>query len=396
MNSDLDLLQPYPFEKLGLLFEGLTTNTALAPVNLGIGEPQHPAPEFVLQILRDNLHLLSKYPLTRGMPELRQAASSWLIQRFHLAGVDPERQLLPVTGTREALFAIAQAVIDRTADPLVIAPNPFYQIYEGAAVLAGAELELLNCTVDNNFIPDFDSVSEDTWQRCQLLFLCSPGNPTGAVIQQQTLEKLIALAQQHNFIIASDECYSEIYADESAPPPGLLQACANMGLHDYNNCLVFHSLSKRSNLPGLRSGFVAGDANILDRFMLYRTYQGCAMPPHHQLASAAAWSDEAHVQENREQYRLKFDAVLDILADLLPVRRPEASFYLWPQTPIVDTEFAAGLYQQQRLTVLPGQFLGRLQHGINPGEGYARMALVAPVDQCVDAAQRICAFLESL
>ncbi len=396
MNSELELLRPYPFEKLRLLFENITCNAELPAVTLGIGEPQHPAPEFVLQALRDNLQLLSKYPLTRGMPELRHAASDWLGQRFQLAGIDSERQLLPVSGTREALFAIAQAVINRADKPLVIAPNPFYQIYEGAAALAGAELELLNCTIDNDFIPDFDAVAADTWQRCQLLYLCSPGNPTGAVIPQATLEKLIELAQQHDFVIASDECYSEIYADESRPPVGLLQACAAMGLHDYSGCLVFHSLSKRSNLPGLRSGFVAGDADILKRFMLYRTYQGCAMPPHHQVASVAAWNDEVHVKENRNQYRLKFDVVLEVLADLLPMQRPQASFYLWPQTPIADTQFAASLYEQQNLTVLPGQFLGRVKHGINPGEGHVRMALVAPVDQCKDAAQRIRAYLESL
>ncbi len=397
MNTDLDRLQPYPFEKLRLLFEGITPNPELMSVTLGIGEPQHPAPEFVLQCLRDNLNLLSKYPATKGMPELRQSAATWLQRRFGLAGIDPDHQLLPVTGTREALFAIAQTVVNRNCEkPLVIAPNPFYQIYEGATLLAGAAMELLNCTPGNSFIPDFDTVSSDIWQHCQLLFLCNPGNPTGAVIPEHVLTKLIELAREHNFVIASDECYSEIYDDENTPPAGLLEVSAKLGYHDFNNCLVFHSLSKRSNLPGLRSGFVAGDADILKKFMLYRTYQGCAMPPHHQLASAAAWSDEKHVKANRVQYRNKFDSVMDILGDKLAMRRPAASFYLWPQTPIADTEFAAKLYEQQNLIVLPGRFLGRNKKGVNPGEGHLRLALVASVEQCTEAAQRISRYLDTL
>jgi N-succinyldiaminopimelate aminotransferase len=396
MNSELDLLQPYPFEKLRQLFTGLNPDSSLAAITLGIGEPQHPAPEFVLQALRENLDLLAKYPQTLGIGELRQTAARWTTQRFGLPGLDADSQLIPVTGTREALFAIAQAVVNRDHKPLVIAPNPFYQIYEGAALLAGAELKLLNCTAENNFAPDFDDISDEEWQRCQLLFLCSPGNPTGAVLSENILVKLIQLSIEHDFVIASDECYSEIYQDEDSPPVGLLQACVSAGNLDFKNCLIFQSLSKRSNLPGLRSGFVAGDADILKKFMLYRTYQGCAMPPHHQVASVAAWSNEEHVRENRIQYRLKFDAVLTELNGVLELRRPSASFYLWPQTPIADTDFAAGLYEQKNLTVLPGRFLGRECEGGNPGAGHVRMALVASVEQCTQAARRIRQFVETL
>ncbi len=396
MNSDLERLHPYPFEKLRVLLDGVTPNAELTPITLGIGEPQHPAPEFVLQALRDNLDLLAKYPATRGMDELRETIAHWAQRRFNLKALDPAKEVLPVTGTREALFAIAQAIVDRKPDATVISPNPFYQIYEGATLLAGARLQFLNCTADNNYLPDFDSVTSQQWQQCQLLFLCSPGNPTGAVVDQATLTRLIELAREYDFVIASDECYSEIYPNEDNPPVGLLQACAEAGNHDYRNCLVFQSLSKRSNLPGLRSGFVAGDADILERFMLYRTYQGCAMPPHHQVASIAAWSDENHVRENRAQYRQKFATVLDILGNTLPCQQPPASFYLWPRTPIDDTEFARGLYQEKNLKVLPGQYLGRDQDGINPGANHVRLALVAPVEQCREAAQRLCRYVESL
>ena len=396
MNPDLDLLQAYPFEKLRQLFSGLQPPAELPPINLGIGEPQHPAPEFVVASLAENLPLLAKYPATRGLPELRQSIAAWLQWRFQLPAIEAETQVLPVAGTREALFAIAQAVCDRSSKPLVLCPNPFYQIYEGASLLAGAQTAFLDCRGETGFLPDFEAVGEDTWQRCQLLYICTPGNPTGAVIPLPTLARLVELAQQHDFVIASDECYSEIYREEDQPPPGLLQACIAAGIDDYHNCVVFHSLSKRSNLPGLRSGFVAGDAVLMERFLLYRTYQGCALPLPTQWASIAAWSDEDHVRQNRALYREKFSAVIEILEGALPLQLPGAGFYLWPATPVSDTEFAGGLYAQQHLTVLPGSFLGRDGGAGNPGDGHVRLALVAPLNQCIEAAQRIRHHCEAL
>ncbi len=391
MNPELDKLHPYPFEKLAQLKSGVTPPAHLEHIALSIGEPKHTAPAFVLDVIRDALPTLASYPLTRGSVALREAIAGWLIKRFQLAhnSLDIERQILPVNGTREALFAFAQTVVDRTRDPLVLMPNPFYQIYEGAALLAGAEPGYLNCDAGNGFIPDFAAVSERTWQRCQLLYLCSPGNPTGAVLDQETLTRLMELAERHDFIIAADECYSEIYFDESTPPVGLLQAAAAAGNEQFRRCVVFHSLSKRSNLPGLRSGFVAGDAAILDKFHRYRTYHGCAMPPHHQLASMAAWADEQHVEQNRELYRQKFDAILSILQPVLNVERPAAGFYLWPQTPGDDRDFARRLYGEQNVTVLPGQYLSRDNDPGNPGRKRVRMALVAGLDECVQAAERI-------
>ncbi|VAX12575.1 N-succinyl-L,L-diaminopimelate aminotransferase, type 2 [hydrothermal vent metagenome] len=399
MNPDLDKLQPYPFEKLAALKAGISPALQQAHIALSIGEPRHAAPGFVAEILANSFDRLSNYPLTRGMPELRQAIARWLQQRFKLAtdSLDPERQILPVNGTREALFAFAQTAVDRTVpNPLVLMPNPFYQIYEGAALLAGAQPFFLNCSESNGLLPDFDAVDEETWSRCQLLYLCSPGNPTGAVIGIPTLQKLITLAQEYNFIIAADECYSELYFDEQTPPPGLLQAAHEAGNTDFNRCVVFHSLSKRSNLPGLRSGFVAGDAELLAQFFKYRTYHGCAMPLTHQIASAAVWADETHVRENRRLYREKFDAVLDILEPVIAVSRPDASFYLWPQTPIDDTEFARGLFSQQNVTVLPGSYLSRSTAQGNPGAGHIRIALVAKTVECVEAARRIRRYIESL
>jgi N-succinyldiaminopimelate aminotransferase len=396
MNPDLELLQAYPFERLRTLFQDIEPGPDYAPINLGIGEPQHAAPDFVIERLQRELPLLSRYPATRGIPELRQGIADWLQNRYRIARVDPETQVLPVNGTREALFALTQAVIDRSRNPLVLSPNPFYQIYEGASLLAGAQLKFMDCTAATAFLPDFDRLDEADWQRCQLLFLCSPGNPTGAVLPGDTLKQLIGLAQRHDFVIASDECYSEIYDDEARPPTGLLQAAAELGLDDYRRCVVFHSLSKRSNLPGMRSGFVAGDAAILEKFLLYRTYHGCAMPLQHQWASLSAWEDEEHVQENRRLYREKFDAVLRILGDCLPVSRPAASFYLWPETPCPGTDFARGLRQRENVTVLPGRFLARQNDGDNPGENHVRMALVAPLEQCREAATRIRRFCAGL
>ncbi|MEH6559540.1 MAG: succinyldiaminopimelate transaminase [Oceanicoccus sp.] len=398
MNPDLNQLQPYPFEKLNALKGTVKAPASLSHIALSIGEPKHASPDFVKQVLMDNMDKLSNYPTTKGIPELRESIAQWLCRRFHLGenGIDPERQVLPVNGTREALFSFAQAVVDRREKPLVISPNPFYQIYEGAAYLAGAQPYFLPCVADNGFIPDFNAVPDDVWQRCQLLFLCSPGNPTGAVVDIKTLTLLIELADRFDFIIASDECYSELYFDEESPPAGLLQACAEIGRSDFSRCVVFHSLSKRSNLPGLRSGFVAGDARILSQFLLYRTYHGCAMPVQHQLASVAAWSDEQHVKDNRTLYRAKFEAVLDILGDCMEISKPDAGFYLWPETPINDTDFAAQLFAQQHMTVLPGQYISREVDGVNPGQNRIRMALVAPLQECIDGALRIKTFINGL
>jgi len=397
MNPDLDHLHPYPFEKLTELKRGCKPPAELDHIALSIGEPKHPSPHFVIENLIAHTHLLANYPLTKGTLALREAMANWLGQRFSLTqGIDTETQILPVNGTREALFALAQCVIDRSAaNPLVMMPNPFYQIYEGAALLAGAHPLYMNCDASNRFLPDLDAISAQQWSDCQLIYICSPGNPTGAVLDEAYLQRLIELAQQYDFIIASDECYSEIYFDEDQPPPGLLGAASAMGLDDYRNCLVFHSLSKRSNLPGLRSGFVAGDARIMQKFLLYRTYHGCAMPPGTQSASISAWNDEQHVRANRDLYRQKFATVIDLLSDTLRPVAPDAGFYLWVKTPDSDTRFARDLYDRQNITVLPGQYLSREVDGHNPGQGYVRMALVAPLDECRDAALRINNFLQN-
>ncbi len=398
MNPDLEKLQPYPFEKLAKLKAGCQPPAELAPIALSIGEPKHPTPAVVTDGVLSHLHQLSVYPTTKGSPALREAIAAWLLRRFELGegGVDPERQVLPVNGTREALFAFAQAVVDRSKDPLALMPNPFYQIYEGATFLAGAEPRFLSATAESGYLPDFGAVDEATWRRCQILYICSPSNPAGQVIDLATLQGLIDKAQRYDFVIASDECYSEIYADEANPPPGLLQAARAMGNDAFERCVVFHSLSKRSNAPGLRSGFVAGDARILGEFFRYRTYHGCAMPGQHQAASIGAWRDERHVIANRKIYREKFDAVLEILDGVLEVTKPPAGFYLWPRTPIDDAEFARGLFDTQNVTVLPGSYLSREVDGINPGQNHIRMALVAPLDECIDAARRIRAFVADL
>jgi N-succinyldiaminopimelate aminotransferase len=398
MNPDLDRLQPYPFEKLAELKAGVKPPVGLDHIALSIGEPQHRAPGFITDTLISHLHQLSVYPSTRGLPDLRQAIAGWLSRRFGLPGegIDPARHVLPVNGTREALFAFAQAVVDRADAPLVLMPNPFYQIYEGAALLAGAEPHYLPCTAQTGFAPDFDAVDRKVWQRCQLIYLCSPGNPTGRVIGREALKRLVELAEAHDFIIAADECYSEIYLDEAAPPLGLLQVAHAMGLADFRRCVVFHSLSKRSNVPGLRSGFVAGDAGLIERFFRYRTYHGCAMPIQHQHASIAAWCDEQHVVENRRLYREKFAAVMRILDGVLPFSPPEGGFYLWPATPVSDAEFARGLFAGEHVTVLPGRFLSRETVGVDPGANRVRIALVPPLDECVDAAQRIRRYVRSL
>jgi N-succinyldiaminopimelate aminotransferase len=397
MNNALQQLQPYPFEKLRALLGAVTPNPDKRPIALSIGEPKHKSPEFVAKALADNLDQMAVYPTTAGIPALRGAIAQWCERRFNLpAGwLDATRHVLPVNGTREALFAFTQTVVNRSDNGLVVSPNPFYQIYEGAAFLAGATPHYLPCLAEYGFNPDFDAVSADVWDRCQILFLCSPGNPTGALIPLETLKKLIALADKHDFVIAADECYSELYFDEATPPAGLLTACAELGRQDFKRCVVFHSLSKRSNLPGLRSGFVAGDAEILKAFLLYRTYHGCAMPVQTQLASIAAWSDEEHVRANRTLYREKFDAVLEILSPVMDVQRPDGGFYLWPSVGSDDAAFCRDLYVTEHVTVVPGSYLSREVDGFNPGAGRVRMALVAPLAECIEAAQRIRDFIKS-
>ncbi|MBB2494602.1 succinyldiaminopimelate transaminase [Aquipseudomonas ullengensis] len=402
MNHALTQLQPYPFEKLRGLLAGATPDAAKRPIALSIGEPKHRSPAFVGEALTANLDQLAVYPTTLGVPALREAIAQWCERRFNVpAGwLDAARHVLPVNGTREALFAFTQTVVQRADSSqergLVVSPNPFYQIYEGAALLAGATPHYLPCLEDNGFNPDFVAVSADVWKRCQILFLCSPGNPTGALIPVEELKKLIALADQYDFVIAADECYSELYFDEQNPPAGLLTACAELGRSDFKRCVVFHSLSKRSNLPGLRSGFVAGDADILKSFLLYRTYHGCAMPIQTQLASVAAWNDEVHVRANRDLYREKFDAVLAILGDVLDVQRPDGGFYLWAKTPMDDATFTRELFAREHVTVVPGSYLSREVEGVSPGAGRVRMALVAPLAECIEAAERIRAFVKGL
>ena len=390
MNPDLSRLQPYPFERLNKLKQGLSPSTEEPAISLSIGEPKHPAPDFVARVLNEHRQGLALYPLTRGLGELRQCIAQWLSRRFSLEQglVDAEQHILPVNGTREALFAFAQCIVNRQQSPLVMMPNPFYQIYEGAALLSGAQPWFMNCTRETDFKPDFN-LPPDAWQRCELIYICSPGNPTGAVLTLDELQQLIKLADQYDFIIASDECYSEIYPDELNPPPGLLQAAALMGRHDFKRCVVFHSLSKRSNLPGLRSGFVAGDAEVIEQFRLYRTYHGCAMPEPVQHASIAAWSDEEHVVHNRFLYQEKFRQVHAILAPVIELEMPEAGFYFWLETPVSDEQFFTDLYTTYNLTVLPGSYLSREANGINPGQNHVRIALVPELEQCLQAGKRI-------
>jgi N-succinyldiaminopimelate aminotransferase len=392
MNKDLALLQRYPFEKLTDLKQGLHPPAELDHIALSIGEPRHPAPRFVVENLIAHLHQLSNYPSTRGSEALREAIARWLSRRFDIPAeqLDPGCHVLPVSGTREALFAIAQCLIDRSAtNPLLFMPNPFYQIYEGAAFLAGATPRYLDCLPEQGFLPDLEAITAREWADCQMIYICNPGNPTGAVMPPAYLRNLIELAHRHDFVIASDECYSEIYFAEDKPPAGLLGVAAAMGNDNFSHCLVFNSLSKRSSLPGLRSGFVAGDAGLLEKFLLYRTYHGCALPPATQSASTVAWQDEAHVIENRRLYGEKFEQVLALLSATLAPQKPQAGFFLWAQTPIPDTEFTRRLYAEQNVTVLPGRYLARDSAMGNPGQDRVRMALVAPLDECLDAARRI-------
>lgn len=398
MNPLLSHLQPYPFERLRQLFAGVTPPAAYSPISLGMGEPRHATPPFIKEALVAGLDGLANYPATAGEPRLREAFASWLQRRYGLA-VDAATQVLPINGSREALFAFAQTVIDPSqGDAVVVSPNPFYQIYEGAALLAGATPYFAPSDPARNFAVDWDSVPEAVWQRTQLLFVCSPGNPTGAVMPLAEWEKLFALSDRHGFVIASDECYSEIYFRDE-PPLGGLEAAAKLGRNDFRRLLSFTSLSKRSNVPGLRSGFVAGDAALVKSFLLYRTYHGSAMGPAVQNASIAAWNDEAHVVENRAMYREKFAQVTPLLEPVMDVRLPDAGFYLWAGVPahlgLSDTEFARALLAQYNVTVLPGSYLAREVAGANPGAQRVRMALVAETAQCVEAAQRIVQFIQS-
>jgi N-succinyldiaminopimelate aminotransferase len=391
MNPYLLQLQAYPFERLRALLDGVEPPD-LRAIPMSIGEPRHEPPAFVLQTLKDNLSTVGNYPATVGLPEFRGAVARWLTHRFKLAdaAVDPNTMVLPVNGTREALFSIVQAIVDRSqGKPAILVPNPLYLIYEGAALLAGAEPIYMNADASNGFLPDLDVVPESTWKRCQLLFICSPGNPTGAVASLEYLRRALELADRYDFIVASDECYSEIYLDNENPPPGLLQAAADR--KDFDRCLVFHSLSKRSSVPGLRSGFVAGDPKLIRPYLLYRTYHGCAMPTHTQLASIPAWNDEAHVRENRRLYQEKFRAVLPILAPAVEVAAPDAGFYLWPQVGD-DERFTRDLFAAEHVTVVPGRYFARDTASGNPGQGRIRISLVPNVAECVAAAERIARF----
>jgi N-succinyldiaminopimelate aminotransferase len=397
MNPRLARLQPYPFEKLRALLAGIEPNPGLSPINLSIGEPKHPTPALVRDALAGALDGLAAYPATAGLPALREAIADWLKRRYALTAVDPATQVLPVNGSREALFAFAQTVIDDSAgDALVACPNPFYQIYEGAALLAGAQPAFLNARSENGFRLDPGELPDAHWRRVQLLFVCSPANPTGSVCDIDDWRRLFELSDRHGFVIASDECYSEIYCDESRPPLGSLQAARMLGRDGYPRLVAFSSLSKRSNAPGLRSGFVAGDAALLKRFLLYRTYHGSAMNGAVQSASIAAWKDEVHVRDNRRLYAEKFRAALPLVRRPLETRLPDGGFYFWVRTPIDDSEFARELQRQYNVLVLPGSYLARDAHGINPGRDYVRIALVASQAECLEAMQRIERFARQL
>ena len=396
MNPLLQSLQPYPFERLKQLFSTVTPSEKYAPISLGIGEPRHATPRLVLDALATSTEALSSYPATAGLPAMRQSCANWVQRRYGLT-LNPDTQILPINGSREALFAFAQTIVDSTkAGATVVCPNPFYQIYEGAALLADAQAYYAPSDPVLNFNVDWSKVPENVWKTTQLLFVCSPGNPTGSVMPLEDWEKLFELSDRYGFVIASDECYSEIYFREE-PPLGGLEAAFKLGRTDYKNLVAFTSLSKRSNVPGMRSGFVAGDTKLLKQFLLYRTYHGSAMSGMVQAASIAAWNDEAHVVANRDMYRQKFAAVTPLLAQALDVKLPDAGFYLWAAVPGGDDQaFARDLLAQYNVTVLPGSFLARDSHGFNPGAGRIRMALVAETQECMQAAQRIVEFVQHL
>jgi N-succinyldiaminopimelate aminotransferase len=397
MNPKLNQLQSYPFQKLKQLLDGVTPDSALSAINLQIGEPKHATPDFIRQAMIDHMDGLSAYPMTLGSVSLRNTLAHWIQRRFNLTEINPDTEVIPVNGSREALFSFAQAVVDTDKDrAMVICPNPFYQIYEGAVLLAGAEPYFMNASSQNHFACDFSQVSDAIWSNTQLVYVCSPNNPTGRVMTLEEWEQLFELSDRYGFVIASDECYSEIYFAETAPPLGALDAAQQMGRYGFPRLIVFNSLSKRSNVPGLRSGFVAGDAQILEKFLLYRTYHGSAMSPVAQAASTAAWNDEAHVIENRRLYTQKFSDAIRILSDVINIQMPDAGFYFWLETPISDTEFTKRLYQDYNVIVLPGSYLARDAHGVNPGTSYVRIALVTTPSECAEAMQRIKNFVSDL
>lgn len=390
MNKNLNLLQPYPFQRLRALFNDVTPNDQYSHINLSIGEPKHTTPTLIKDALIDHISGLANYPLTTGSLALREAITNWITRRYGIPSLNPAKAILPVNGSREALFALAQAVIDNSTSekPVVIAPNPFYQIYEGAALLAGADPYFINTLPETNHAMNFSTVPEATLNRTQMVYVCSPGNPSGKVMSLAQWKDLFALSDKYNFVIAADECYSEIYFDEKKPPLGALQAAHQLN-RDYKNLVIFSSLSKRSNVPGMRSGFVAGDEAIIEKFTLYRTYHGCAMSPAVQAASITAWNDEAHVIENRRLYAEKFNKVTPLLKNTLQVEVPDAAFYLWAKSDLPDTELALRLYRDFNITALPGSYLAREAHGINPGANFIRLALVATIEECLEAAERI-------
>jgi N-succinyldiaminopimelate aminotransferase len=395
MNPDLDKLQPYPFQKLAALFREVTPNPALHAISLHIGEPKHTTPQLIKDSLAASLDGLANYPTTAGSETLRACIADWLQHRYAIPALNAKTQVLPVNGSREALFAFAQTVIDRSHNnPVVVCPNPFYQIYEGAALLAGATPYFLNTLQEDNYALNFSQLADEVWQRTQLIYVCSPGNPNGHVMPLDEWKVLFEMSDRYGFIIASDECYSEIYF--ATPPLGALQAAQQLGRGDYKNLVAFSSLSKRSNVPGMRSGFVAGDARIIEKFTLYRTYHGCAMNPVIQAASIAAWQNEEHVAENRRLYSEKFSGVVKILKPVLPVTLPDAGFYLWLSVPVSDTVFAQHLYRDYNVSVLPGSFLAREAGGLNPGEKFIRIALVAELNETLEAAERIAEFSRKL
>jgi N-succinyldiaminopimelate aminotransferase len=398
VNPGFKYLQSYPFEKLSTLLKGIV-HADLPPVDLSLGEPKHKTPKFILNTITENLAGAGKYPAIKGGLPLRKEIRNWLVNRYHLPleNISAEKHILPVTGTREALFSIAHCIINpKEIEPIVVTGNPFYQIYEGAALFAGAKMWYVNTTMENGLLPNFKSVPSTVWKQCQLLYICTPNNPTGEVMGQQDFEHLFQLSEKYDFVIAADECYSEIYLNEDSPPLGTLQAAVNAGLNDFRRCLVFHSLSKRSNVPGMRSGFIAGDERLISNYYRYRTYHGCAMSPYIQAASIVAWQDEEHVKENRALYRKKFDAVIDILRPVLQIHKPTAGFYLWLKTPIDDVEFTRRLIIEHNVIVLPGSYTSREVDGINPGAMHIRIALVAPLEECVEAANRIVKLIYSL
>jgi len=395
MNPALDSLQSYPFQKLAALMNGVAPHPELKAISLHIGEPKHPTPDFIRRALAENLAGLASYPTTLGAPSLRVAIAEWLQRRYGLKHISADNEIIPVNGSREALFAFAQTIVDRTRlDPVVVVPNPFYQIYEGAALLAGAEPQYLNTLPSHNFALDFEQLPDAVWKRTQIVYVCSPGNPTGRVMTLDEWQRLFALSDKYGFVIAADECYSEIYFDESEPPLGALQAAQHFGRTGYPRLVMFSSLSKRSNVPGMRSGFVAGDAAIIKKFLLYRTYQGCAMSPPIHAASTAAWQDEAHVVENRRHYREKFAAAVAILREVTEIGMPDAAFYLWMDVGRDDTTFTRELAAQKNVSVLPGSYLAREARGVNPGTNFVRVALVASTAECTEAADRIANFFK--